>query len=42
MATFDRLADLALEIEDYELQGHEHVIPGFERLSTVIRLRGGG
>ncbi len=42
MATFDRLADLPLEIEGYELQGHEHVIPGFERLSTVIHVWGGG
>ncbi len=42
MATFDRLADLPLEIEGYELQGREHVIPGFERLSTVIHLWGNG
>ncbi len=42
MATFDRLADLPLEIEGYELQGQELVIPGFERLSTVIHVWGGG
>ena len=42
MATFDRLADLPLEIEGYELQGLELVIPGFERLSTVIHAWGGG
>jgi hypothetical protein len=42
MATFDLLADLPLEIEGYELRGLEHQAPGFERLSTVIHLRGGG
>ncbi len=40
--TFDLLAELPLEIEGYELQGLEHTIPGFERLSTVIHLWGGG
>ncbi len=42
MTTFDRLADLPLEIEGYELQGLELRIPGFERLSTVIHLWGSG
>jgi hypothetical protein len=42
VATFDALADLPLEIEGYELQPLEHVIPGFERLSTVIHMWGGG
>jgi hypothetical protein len=42
MATFDALADLPLEIEGYELEGLELQIPGFERLSTVIHLKGGG
>ncbi len=42
MATFDALADLPLEIEGYELEGLELQIPGFDRLSTVIHLRGGG
>jgi len=41
MPTFDRLADLPLEIEGYELEGLQLQIPGFERLSTVIRIRGG-
>ena len=41
MATFDALADLPLEIEGYELEGLELQIPGFERLSTVIHIRGG-
>ena len=42
MATFDRLANLPLTIEGYELEGKEFTIPGFERLSTVIHLKGGG
>jgi len=42
MPTFDALADLPLEIEGYELQGLELRIPGFERLSTVIHVWGGG
>ena len=41
MATFDRLADLPLEIEGYELQGRELQTPGFERLTTVVRIHGG-
>jgi len=42
MATFDALAALPLEIEGYELRGEEFTTPSFERLSTVIALRGGG
>jgi hypothetical protein len=42
MATFDALANLPLEIEGYELQPLELQIPGFERLSTVIHVWGGG
>ena len=42
MATFDALADLPLEIEGYELEGLELLLPGFERLSTVIHLWGSG
>src|ERR1044072_9469420 len=42
VATFDSLADLPLEIEGYELEGLELQIPGFERLSTVTHIRGGG
>lgn len=43
MPTFDRLADLPLEVEGYELQGRRlDVSSGFERLSTVVHLRGGG
>jgi hypothetical protein len=42
VATFDALAELPLEIEGYELEGLELQIPGFERLTTVIHLQGGG
>jgi hypothetical protein len=42
MATFDRLADLPLEIDGYELQGQELQVGAFERLTTVIQIRGGG
>jgi hypothetical protein len=42
VSTFDLLTDLPLEIEGYELQGLEHQIPGFERLSTVVHIWGGG
>jgi hypothetical protein len=40
--TFDALADLPLKIEGYELEGLELDLPGFERLTTVIRIHGGG
>lgn len=42
MSTFDRLAGLPLEIEGYELDGQELLLPSFERLSTIVRLHGGG
>ncbi len=43
MSTWERLASLPLRIEDYALEGlSESVSSDFERLSTVIRLRGGG
>ncbi|HEX3174574.1 MAG TPA: hypothetical protein VHQ43_10225 [Solirubrobacterales bacterium] len=42
MPTFDLLADLPLEIDGYDLQPLEYQTPGFERLSTVIHLWGGG
>ncbi|HKT84033.1 MAG TPA: hypothetical protein VJQ84_09390, partial [Solirubrobacterales bacterium] len=42
MASFDAFADLPLEIEGYELQPLELQVPGFERLSTVIHIWGGG
>jgi hypothetical protein len=43
MSTFDLLADLPLEVDGYELEGlRAEVSSGFERLSTVVHLRGSG
>jgi L-alanine-DL-glutamate epimerase-like enolase superfamily enzyme len=43
MSTFDRLADLPLDVEGYRLEGlGAQVSSGFERLSTVVHLFGGG
>src|SRR5947209_17792332 len=43
MNTFARLADLPLEVDGYNLEGlRASVSSGFERLSTVVHLTGGG
>jgi L-alanine-DL-glutamate epimerase-like enolase superfamily enzyme len=43
MSTYERVAGLSLTIDDYALEGlSKTVSSGFERLTTVIRLRGGG
>src|SRR3989440_3452980 len=43
MGVYDRIADLRLEIESYELEGLERDVSSeFTRLSTVIQIRGGG
>jgi hypothetical protein len=43
VATYDRLAELPLEVESYELEGLEYRISEeFTRLTTLIRLQGGG
>jgi hypothetical protein len=43
MSTYERVAGLPLTIDDYALEGlSKTVSSGFERLTTVIRLRGGG
>jgi L-alanine-DL-glutamate epimerase-like enolase superfamily enzyme len=43
MATFDRLADLELEVDGYALEGlRAEVSSGFTRVCTVVHLRGGG
>ncbi len=43
MALFDKLADLPIEVESYELEGLERdVSSDFTRLSTVIHLHGKG
>ncbi|MGI8596500.1 MAG: hypothetical protein ACR2LY_04360 [Thermoleophilaceae bacterium] len=43
MSTYAQLAELPLEIESYELEGLEREVSSdFVRLTTLIRLRGGG
>jgi hypothetical protein len=43
MSTYERIADLPLTIDDYALEGLSRTVSsGFERLTTVIRLRGAG
>ena len=43
MSTYERVADLPLTIDDYSLEGLTRTVSsGFERHTTVIRLRGGG
>lgn len=42
MATFDRLAELPIRIDGYKLEANEITVGSFERLSTTIRVRGGG
>ncbi len=43
MSTFDLLAELPLEVEGYRLEGLKaNVSSGFERLTTVVHLNGGG
>src|SRR5207302_4331881 len=43
MTTYDRLTDLPIEIEGYELDRLEREVSSeFTRLSTVVRMRGGG
>jgi hypothetical protein len=43
MSTYERVADLPLTIDDYTLEGLSRTVSsGFERKTTVIRLRGGG
>ena len=43
MGTYDLLSDLPLDIESYSLEGLERdVSSDFTRLSTVVRLHGGG
>ena len=40
MASYDAIAELPLEIESCEFEGLEVVMGEFERLTTVIKLRG--
>jgi hypothetical protein len=42
MASFDAIADLPLEIESCEFEGLSLNAGAFERLTTIVKLRGGG
>ena len=42
MSSYDRIKDLPLRIDSYELSGLEFEAPGFTRLTTLIHLKGGG
>src|ERR1700761_2377820 len=43
MSTFDALAGLPLEVDGYTLEGlSAQVSSGFERLSTIVHITGGG
>jgi len=42
IATYDRIAELPLEIESCDFEGLDFTIGDFERLTTIVRLRGGG
>jgi hypothetical protein len=43
VSTFDLLADLPVRVDDYSLEGLQaNVSSGFERLTTIVRMRGRG
>lgn len=42
MATYDHIASLPVEIDEVEFEERELTLGSFERLTTVIKLRGGG
>jgi hypothetical protein len=42
VATFDRIAELPIEIDSYELEGLEFQAGEFERLTTIVRIQGRG
>jgi L-alanine-DL-glutamate epimerase-like enolase superfamily enzyme len=42
VSSYEQIAGLPLEIESYSLEGLAFEAPGFTRLTTVIRLKGGG
>ena len=42
MSTFDRLAELPIRIESYELEDRDREYGDFTRPSTLIHLRGDG
>src|SRR4051794_10239091 len=42
MPSYDAIRDLPLEVEECSFEGLEFSIGEFERLTTVVKLRGGG
>jgi hypothetical protein len=43
VSSYEQIADLPLKIDSYELEGHGfQITPEMERLTTVVRLKGGG
>jgi len=42
MAAFDKLAELPIEVESYELEDRDRTFGDFTRPSTIVHLRGGG
>ena len=42
MGAYEKLAELAIEIAEYELSGHDRTYGTFTRPSTMVHLRGGG
>lgn len=42
MASFDAIAELPLEIDSCKFEGLEFTLGEFERLTTIVKLRGGG
>src|SRR3954464_5448570 len=42
MASYDAIKDLPLEVEECSFEGLEFAIGEFERLTTIVKLGGGG
>jgi len=42
MASYDAIAELPVEIDSIEFEGLEITLGDFERLTTIVKLRGGG
>jgi L-alanine-DL-glutamate epimerase-like enolase superfamily enzyme len=42
VSSYEKIADLPLVVEGYELEGHELSLGSFERLTTTIKINGGG
>ena len=42
MSSYEKIADLPLTVESYELEGLELNVGAFDRLTTLIKINGGG